>query len=155
MIQNLAKIIILLFPLLAFSASKTAIIGKEKVSLRGKPSFLQKKVGAMKYGDRVKLLKKKRSWSLVSKGKLKGWVHSSSLKSNRKILKEIGKGNKIASKINAKDISLAGKGFSPEHEQKLKNKNVSFKDVDSIEKYGISFRRLNKFAKKGKLRTLK
>jgi SH3-like domain-containing protein len=133
------------------------IIGKETVFLKKAPNFLSATLKPLNYGDKVIVIKQKEKWKKVKHKKFKGWLHSSSLATNKNILDDIGKGRSVAMTKYQEDVALAGKGFSPTHEEHLKksDKDLNFKDVDNILSNNTNFIRINRFAKKGKLRQIK
>ncbi len=132
-------------------------VGKEIAHLKSKSSFLSKKIQKVKYGDKVLVTKTKGSWHQVEiqtkEGMTSGWLHKSEIGDKKLILADIGKGEEVAKGQYSENVTLAGKGFSPEHEEAYKesNKDLDFKSVDRIIGFNATTNSVIKFAKDGKL----
>lgn len=142
-------ILILCVGIAAFAIEKR-YIAVESTSLRAKNSASSKSVGQVAYGDEVSLIKESGKWSLVSPAadsSIQGWISSSAL-SKRKI---VAGGKKVST--DAKEISLAGKGFSEGLEAEYgKEGNADYNAVDAIEKNTVTEDERSTFVKEGKLK---
>ena len=149
--------VVLLFFLLAFGVNPLLAeeysISLEKASLKEGPSFLRKTVGFLKYGDLVTKTETKGVWVYIKSQTISGWCHNSCISSKKSILADIGEGEQIAKAKYKDEVTLAGKGFSSEHERLYKEKNpkISYKDVDKLETFSIEGQEIKHFAKEGKL----
>lgn len=137
--------------------SKELSIGKESTFLKSSPSFISNNIEKIYYGLTVVVIESKENWVKVKTSKKKGWLHKSALGDSKNILAEIGQGSEISKKKYKDQVTLAGKGFSPEHEEKIKkeNKNIDFKTIDLIESINVSNTHLQVFIKDGKLKPIK
>lgn len=128
--------------------NKPRYISVEEIALKNKPSFWGAEGDSLYYGDVVYVIDMKDSWLKVestSSGK-KGWVKDSVVTS-RKIVSK----NKIS--VDAKEIALAGKGFSSPLEAEYSDLyNINFDIVDKIEKITISDKDIRDFIISGQLR---
>ncbi len=128
-------------------------IGVEKAAIKSRPSFLGSTKFKLKYGDPILILKEQGEWVQVRAMGKDGWCHRSAIGERDSILKDIGKGDKVAASSTSDEVTLAGKGFTETHEDYYKKKNpkADFKDVDKMESYEISSNTLNSFIAEGGL----
>lgn len=128
---------------------KTAAIATSKAILRESPNFLSRPTVVVSYGTIVDILEKKGDWIKIRLAQNTGWLPSSALQGSRIILKEVGKGEKTKSSIYDKEITTAGKGFSPEYEAMIKSENpkLNYLEVDKLEKRELAETQLFEFAK--------
>lgn len=133
-----------------FKTGATAYISVKTAALKAGTGFFAKKTGAVTYGDSVIILETKSSKSKVrlsSNPSVTGWIQNGSL-TNKKITKS-------GSSVNASssELALAGKGFSAEAENAFKssNGNLSYDEVDRIEKITVSESELSAFITEGHL----
>lgn len=131
------------------------VIGVEKASVRQGPNFLSKKVGEVKYGEKVRSFESQKNWSRISFGKINGWLHSSAFGNSKSILNDIGKGAAASNKVYKDEVVAAGKGFNEEYEKVYKSKNpkANFAAVDQLEKRVVENKHLVDFANSGKLQS--
>lgn len=131
----------------AFCFGKSFWANSNMVDLLDKPSFKGKMVAKVNYGteliDSGTQIGHYIKVTVAGKEELTGWVHDSQI-SYRKI--------KTTSSATAKEISLAGKGFSAEIEKLYgSNSNLDFEKVDLIEKIEIDYDALDAFIEEGNL----
>jgi hypothetical protein len=105
--------------------------------------FFAKSLGSLSFGDSVILIRDGGKWSQVRAGNLSGWVISSSLGARRIIVTGTG--------ASATELSLAGKGFSPELELEYSKNGLDYSIVDSMEKIIRPPEELLDFIKEGRL----
>ena len=151
---SLISIIILLIIQTPIFSRPKSMVGKsmyvsvEEVTSKVKPSMWGKDGIDYYYGDQVEILEEDGSWYLVTTkdGKRKGWLRDSVL-TTRKLKKQ---GNVS---VDAKELALAGKGFSSPIEAEYSNKfDIDFGPVDEIEKVAIDVdRKLREFIREGQL----
>ncbi len=155
-VSNKCILILLSFIFCFFAYSKDFAVGVESLSLKSSPSFISKTIKKLDYGEKIQILKKKNDWYFVKSTSDKGWAHKSSLGKSKYILKDIGKGEKVAKGKYKENITLAGKGFSPEHEEQLKkdNNKLNFKTVDKVEKIKPKMNDIKRFAVAGSLKSV-
>jgi len=110
-----------------FAASKL-YVSVQNAELKKSPSYFAKTVSNIAYGTQVSVLKKDGKWTQIKSGSKTGWISSSSL-TKKKIVASSSKAN-----ASAKEISLAGKGFTQEIENSYKNSSgTDYAAVDRIE----------------------
>ena len=138
-------------PLFAFiRKGDTMYITVNEIASKTKPSIWGRDSVMFNYGDAVNIIQTNGSWveiELEDTNK-KGWVKDSVLTK-----KKIRKQNNIS--VNAKELALAGKGFSsPVEEQYSKQYKKNFDIVDEMEKSSITIDKYFEiWAKEGRLRT--
>lgn len=144
---------LLLSAVMLFGAPKkpTRYVTSEKAEVTEKASGKAKSVATLSLGDSVTLLddKSKKGWSQVSLDSdpsITGWVPSSLLSAKMKS----ADGKEVTA--DAKQIALAGKGFTEDIEKAYSEQfNVNFDEVDRIEKFGLSEEATLDFMEKGQL----
>ncbi len=124
-------------------------IALDPAPLRKKASAISEQVGKLPYASAVIVLEEKKDWVLVCSvedNKIKGWVPKTALSKKKLIAKE------NTGSVNAKEIALAGKGFSSTIEESYSaSANADFSDVNIVEKYGVSDSEICNFVTDGKL----
>lgn len=146
-----AKIHVILLCLLllpAWASAEVMSIQVKKGQIRSKASFLGKVVKSAGYGAQVSILKRQGAWYQVKSGGATGWMHKSALSSKKISLKA---GRNVGASASGRELALAGKGFNSEVEAEFKNRNrnISFKWVNQMEKINISPREMQTFLKQG------
>lgn len=131
--------------------SEFRYIQVKSADIRLSPSFLGKIIFKVAYTGKVTLIKTAESWANISYNGKTGWVHQSAL-SNRAIYLDPTAAT-AQTQVSDDEITLAGKGFNKEVEQKYKSKHGSkgFAAVDKAEKITMSAAGLDRFRKEGKL----
>lgn len=145
----------LLFALQLYAQKQDSVVGVVSLPLREKPSFLSRQTGILKYGQSVRILRERKNWFLISRGRSKGWVLSSSLGERDSILKDLKRSSAESSATYKDEVATAGKGFSPEYESMLKqkDKNLNFEAVDQVVQFWVPMKTLFKFQTEGGLQS--
>jgi hypothetical protein len=94
-------------------------------------------------GDAVTLVREDGKWTQIRTNTLTGWVLSSSLNTRRTLASGAG--------ATASELSLAGKGFSPELEMEYRNGGLDYSVVDAMENMVIGSGELLEFIVEGRL----
>ncbi|QTQ15591.1 hypothetical protein [Treponema parvum] len=134
-------------------SAETMYICAQKAQLKESTFFFSKTVATLLYGDRVDVLSSDGKWIKVSapdKGasakEVSGWLQSSAL-TKKKI---VSRGNRVSA--DAKELALAGKGFSEEVENEYKKSGkADYAAVDKMEDAELSSSDLFQFILEGKL----
>ena len=137
-----------------FAKPNSSMVGKdlyvsvEQVTSKIKPSMWGKPGYDYYYGDLVEVLEQDGSWCLVETkdGERIGWLRDSVLTSRK--LKTQGNVS-----VDAKELALAGKGFSSPIEAEYSEQyDIDFTPVDEIETISIDIdRKLRSFIREGDL----
>ena len=135
--------------LFAQKAGDTNYVNVNSADLKSSTGFFASSAGTVKYADEVKVLAVNGKWTQVqtSAGNKTGWIATSSLTSKR--LSAQGS----AANASAKEIALAGKGFSPEVESEYKKAGgkIDYNAVDEMEKAVVPEKDLLNFIEEGRL----
>ena len=134
--------------LFAQKAGDTLYVNVNSASLKSSTGFFASTTGTVKYGDQIRVLAVNGKWTQVrTTANASGWIASSSLTTRR----IAAQGN--TANASAREIALAGKGFSPEVEAEYKKgqRNLNYTAVDDMEKAGPSDRELLSFIEEGRL----
>ena len=134
--------------LFAQKAGDTNYINVKSANLKSSTGFFASNTGTVAYGDEVRILAINGNYAQVrtTAGNKTGWIAKSSLTSKR-----IATSGSTAN-ASAREIALAGKGFSPEVEsQYKKSKTINYAAVDEMEKIIISDKDLLNFIEEGRL----
>ena len=120
--------------------------------LRSTPEFWGAIVAPVKYTERVTVVESKGSWTKVTapSGKT-GWIHSSALTTTK--LKDNSGDTDVASTASDGEMADTSRGFSPEAEKGLreKNPNLSFDAVDRMQQAKVSIEQVQAFLKQGQV----
>lgn len=143
----LVAFLVLLVALLpALAASSIQYVSVQKLTVKKSPSFFSSSVTTLAYGSQVTVVASKGKWSQVKSGNTTGWVNSASL--TKKKIASSGSAN-----ASAKEISLAGKGFSQEIENEYKKSSgTDYASVDKMEKLSVSDSAEKSFLSEGSLK---
>ena len=147
----LFSLFIPLIPLASAHADDVAYIQTRNATILSEPKLLSKVKKKLSYGDAVSVLNSEAGWIKVrSSDKVEGFIHNSALSSRSVSLSGSKSGD---GGVSNSDISLAGKGFSPEIEKQLaaQNGGLNFAAVDAMEKITVSPDQTRAFVKSGKL----
>ncbi|MCL1811940.1 MAG: hypothetical protein FWG29_00300 [Treponema sp.] len=135
--------------LFAQKAGDTNYINVKSANLKSSTGFFASTTGTVAYGDEVRILAISGNYAQVrtTAGNKTGWIAKSSLTSKR--IAASGS----AANASAREIALAGKGFSPEVEAQYKKEGgtINYTAVDEMEKIIISDRDLLNFIEEGRL----
>lgn len=152
----MVKILLLIFISIRISnvfAAESFVVGLDQASIRKMPSYLAPVVGIAKYGSSFQTIESKYGWYKVSAGKTTGWIHNSALGKASSILRDIGKGEAVSQEQYKDEVAAAGKGFSPEYEAlyKKNNPNLSYAEIDRLEKRKVETNHIIDFMTVGQL----
>ena len=114
------------------------------------PKFIGAAAGSVSRGDQLTVKEVKGDWYRVE-GTQAGWIHKTNVTEGKVALSSKPGGS--GGNVNRDEVELAGRGFTPEVEQKYKqsNPNLDFSHVDAIEKTEVDPAELEAFAQEGKL----
>lgn len=146
-------LLVVLLPLTAAvsKVGKKMYVAVDTVAVKDSSGFFAKEMGTAHYGDIVVVLKEKEKWLEVklTSSEIQGWIPSAALTS-KKILQTSGR----RASASAKELSLAGKGFSQEVENSYKElKQVDYEIIDQLEKITVDQDALYQFLIEGELNT--
>jgi len=133
----------IIVPVFSENRENIRYVSVQSASVKGSTGFFAEDLGNLTLGSEVTLISESGKWSRIRSGNLTGWVTSTSL-SVRKI---------VASGTNASatEISMAGKGFSPEMEMEYRKTGPDYSMVDYMEKITIPKDELLNFITQGSL----
>ena len=135
--------------LFAQKVGDTNYINVKTASLKSSTGFFASNTATVSYGDEVKILALSGNYAQVrtTVGSKTGWIAKASLTSKR-----ISTSGTTAN-ASAKEIALAGKGFSPEVEAQYKkgDTQANYAAVDEMERIKVSDRELLAFIEEGHL----
>jgi hypothetical protein len=114
------------------------------------PKFIGSAAGTVSRGQQLVVKEVKGDWYRVE-GAATGWIHKSNVTEGKVQLSSTPGGS--GGNVNRDEMELAGRGFTPEVEQKYKqgNPNLDFSHVDAIEKTSIDPAELEAFVTEGGL----
>jgi hypothetical protein len=114
------------------------------------PKFIGSAAGTVSRGEQLVVKEVKGDWYRVE-GNSNGWIHKSNVTEGKVTLSSTPGGG--GGSVNRDEVELAGRGFTPEVEQKYKqsNPNLDYTHVDFIEKTSIDPAELEAFVTEGKL----
>jgi len=132
------------------SAGGTLYVAVKTVTLKSGTGFFAGNRGNLNYGDRVTVIRVDGKFAEVrsaSNSSLTGWTAASNLTA-----KQIVAGS--SNTASAREVALAGKGFSQEVENSYKNQkgSLNYADVDRVESIRVREDDLKKFLEEGRLR---
>ncbi len=138
---------------IAFAAPKvgsTLTIRVLSAKIMKAPKFIGSAAGTVSRGEQLVVKEVKGDWYRVE-GSSTGWVHKSNVTEGKVQLSSTPGGG--GGSVNRDEVELAGRGFTPEVEQKYKqsNPNLDYTHVDFIEKTSIDPGELEAFVAEGKL----
>lgn len=118
--------------------------------LKSSTGFFARTQGTVYYGDQITVLAVNGKWAQVqpmASRSQSGWVASANLTSKR----IIAQGDTRSA--SARELALAGKGFSEEVERQYKaGNNLNYAPVDYMERLNIPDEALLSFIEEGRLR---
>jgi len=149
--KSVLILVLLLMAAPLFAAGKNKVpstvwVSVENASLKEKPGRFGKDVTEVSYGDKLEVTSANGDWYKVSTlyGET-GWIPRSSVGT-----KKIVVGHQADA--DAKEISLAGKGFTQEVEDVYKQEHdLDFTRVDDMERLTVTDEELQQFLADGKL----
>ena len=129
-------------------AKNIMYVAVNSASLKVKASKFAKESAILEYGTAAIVIDEKGDWYFICDSNdetKKGWIPSSAL-SKKKVLAS------SSTTADAKEIALAGKGFSSSIESTYaKEFNVDYSDVDYVESQSVSDKELQSFIVEGQL----
>jgi uncharacterized protein YgiM (DUF1202 family) len=133
----------------AQSAGSTLYVAVKTLTLKSGTDVFSASKGTLKYGDKVTVVRIDGKFAEVkseANPALTGWTSTSNFSR-----KQIVAGSK--STASAKEVALAGKGFSQEVEKSLRqNNNLNYADVDRTEAIRVRERDVKRFMDEGQLK---
>jgi len=134
--------------LFAQKVGDTLYVNVNSADLKSSTGFFASTTGTVKYTDEVKVLAVSGKWVQVrtTVGNKTGWIAYASLTTKRMA-------SNSSANASAKEIALAGKGFSPEVESEYKKEGgkQNYPAVDEMEKVVVSDKDLLTFIEEGRL----
>jgi len=129
----------------------TLYVSVKNVTLKSGPGFFSGAKGTLNLGDQVTVVQvqgKNIEVKSVKNSGLSGWTSSDNFS-----VKQVVAGT--SSTATAREVALAGKGFTQEVEKSYKDqqKNLNFADVDKIEAINVKEADLKRFLEEGQLKT--
>lgn len=114
------------------------------------PKFIGSAAGSVSRGEQLIVKEVKGDWYRVE-GSYNGWIHKTNVTEGKVALSS--KPGGAGGGASREEVELAGRGFTPEVEQKYKqgNPNLDFSHVDAIEKTSIDPAELEAFVTEGGL----
>jgi len=134
----------------AQAVGNTLYVNIKTLTLKSGKGFFTANKGTLKYGDKVTVTKidgKFAEIKSITNSSQTGWTATANL--SKRIVAE------SSVKASAKELALAGKGFSQETEKSLKTqkKNLNYADVDKTEMRIVREKEVKKFLEEGRLKT--
>jgi len=128
----------------------TLYVVVKTVTLKSSAGFFADNKGTLNYGDKVTVVKVDGKFAEVKSAKnpaITGWTSTANFST-----KQVVSGT--SSNASAKEVALAGKGFSQqvENSSKQKGKKVNYADVDKTEAITVQEGELKKFLEEGRLK---
>jgi hypothetical protein len=133
----------------AAGAELVAVIVR-KTSVRRDRQFYAPTVAEAVLGDSFTVLARERGWVKVRTGSGEGWLHESAVSAKKVAASSTAP---AGGKVDAQDVALAGKGFTPQVEREYRKKNPrdDFGAVDRMEQLGASEQAVAAFVGEGNL----
>ena len=135
--------------LFAQKVGDTLYVNVNSANLKSSTGFFASTTGTVKYTDEVRVLAVNGKWVQVrtSVGNKTGWIAYASLTTKRMAPQG------SSASASAREIALAGKGFSPEIEAEYKKdgQKVDYAAVDEMEKASVTEMDLLAFIEEGRL----
>ena len=135
--------------LFAQKAGDRLYVNVDSAPLKSSTGFFGDTTETVKYGDELRVTAVNGKWVEAQKsgGGKTGWIESAKLTTKR----VSSRGN--AANASAREVALAGKGFSPEIESEYKKSGVhlNYPEVDNMEDVDISEDNLLAFIEEGHL----
>jgi hypothetical protein len=132
------------------SAGGTLYVAVRTLTLKADTGFFAASKGTLNYGDRVTVVRISGKFAEVksaANASLTGWTTTANFST-----KQIVAGS--TSTASAKEVALAGKGFSQEVENSLKTQrtNLNYADVDRTEAITVRQNDIKRFLEEGRLK---
>jgi len=135
--------------LFAQKAGDRLYVNVDSAPLKSSTGFFGDTTETVKYGDEIRVIAVNGKWVEAQKngGGKTGWIESAKLTTKR----VSSQGN--TANASAKEVALAGKGFSPEIESEYKKSGaqLNYPAVDKMENFDVSDDDLLVFIEEGHL----
>jgi SH3-like domain-containing protein len=125
------------------TAGNRRYVAVQSTVMKDSTGFFARELGRLSLGTELTLIRENGKWSEVRAGNLSGWVASSSLSARRVIVS--------GTTPSAGEITLAGKGFSPDVEIEYRRNGLDYSTVDAMEQMVIPVDDLLRFVTEGRL----
>lgn len=131
-------------------AAETVTVAVMKTSVRRDRQFYAPTVAEAALGDVFTVLAREKGWVKVGTASGEGWLHESAVTAKKVVASSQAP---AGGKVDAQDVALAGKGFTPqvESEYRRKNPQADFAAVDRMEKLGAGEKAVAAFMGEGNL----
>lgn len=139
-------VLCLIFNCFFVFAEKKVYVNSKSADLMEKNTQFSKLITKVSYGAELIVIEESPEWYYVQLGgkNISGWIKATKV-TNRKL--------STRSSANAKEIALAGKGFSAEVENLYSNSgNGDYKAVDRVETIQTDMEKLKTFIEEGNLK---
>lgn len=115
------------------------------------PKFIGKSTAAVSRGQKLKVAETKGDWLKVT-GSASGWIHLTNV-TDREVTLSSKPGQDARGTASRDEVELAGRGFTPQVEDKYRKKNpkLDFSHVDAIERSAVDLAKLEAFVAEGEL----
>ena len=134
----------LLSPAFSQAVGTTMYVAVRSAELRSSSGFFGSTVGNLDLGDAVTVIQDNGKWMEIrAENALSGWIAATSL-SPRRVTGE-------THSATAREIALAGKGFSRDVEAEYRENGLDYSMVDAMENLIISKEELLQFINDGRL----
>jgi hypothetical protein len=136
----------------ALAAGQTVSVQTKNNALRQECTFFSPVTQHLQYGTVLEVLAEKGDWLMAKTPEAEGCIHNRAVQEKIIALQNL-QGDASKTGAAEDELSLAGKGFTPEVEQSFQEKNptAQFKTVDQIEALIISDQELLEFVETGRL----
>jgi hypothetical protein len=149
------KVWVILFGLLIMTSGAMAETFKvitQEAMIRKDKRFFAPIVIRVPYGETIQELGRQGDWLRVRYQGKQGWIHISAVQEQKFELSSLS--TEKATEASQEEVSLAGKGFTPEVEKAFRDKNpkMRYDLVDQIEAIRIEDAQLQAFIRAGNLK---
>jgi len=136
----------------ATARAETLNVQVRQAVLRASPSMLAAPVGQIGYAETVRVEERRPGWVRVrATGGMTGWLHESAV-TRRSLTLQAG-AETVAAGASAREVALAGKGFSEEVERVYRQEaSADYTWVDRMEQWALNPAQLAAFLDEGGVR---
>ncbi len=137
--------------LAAPKAGSTVTVRVLTAKVMAAPKFIGKSTAAVSRGQKLKVAETKGDWLKVTGG-ASGWIHLTNV-TDREVTLSSKPGQDAKGTASRDEVELAGRGFTPQVEDKYRKKNpkLDFSHVDGIERTAVDLAKLEAFVADGEL----
>jgi len=143
---------LLALPAGVLSRGNLLTVVQRETAMRKEKRLLSPKVATLREGDQVAKIGAEGSWYRVEFKGAEGWLPSSSVSSDRKVVLS---GQAISSQVRATEQSAGARGFNPEVEARHRSSRLdlaeAYKTVDRIQARELGEEKIAQFIEEGKL----